>query len=327
MSFAKGKTSAVLALRGTGAPEVRSQYLLNQVAGIDLDGQQTGNFLHFVPHYKHLGVQFVASNAATLEIDMRIGQAKQAYCEMRKAVFGNRHVREATRLKLMDSLIFSRLSFGQCAWPDPTHRQAARLRACVNKMYRDVTGHQYWENTPQTTEEIYGKHHLLDIRVRLARDRLQYASRLYRFGPPTLLATLDEEAALCKRSWIGGLQEDLRWIKTTIPHLIPSDLLQDSTRMEDWISWWRENPRAWKKLVLKAVKQHLKQEEIMAEVRRWHRYIFKAVEQTGIRWRPHPFEVLDPTMDTTFPCQHCDRVFTTPPGWRAPLESTRQTRP
>ena len=315
LSFAKGKTSAVLALRGTGAPEVRSQYLLNQVAGIDLDGQQAGNFLHFVPHYKHLGVQFVASNAATLEIDMRIGQAKQAYCEMRKAVFGNRHVREATRLKLMDSLIFSRLSFGQCAWPDPTHRQAARLRACVNKMYRDVTGHQYWEDTPQTTEEIYGKHHLLDIRVRLARDRLQYASRLYRFGPPTLLAALDEEAAVCKRSWIGGLQEDLRWIKTTIPHLIPTDLSQDSTRMEDWISWWRENPRAWKKLVLKAVKQHLK-------VRRWHRHIFKAVEQTGIRWRPHPFEVLDPTMDTTFPCQHCDRVFTTPQGrgvhlWKA----------
>ena len=322
LSFAKGKTSAVLALRGPGAPAIRGQYLLGQVAGIELDEGQTGHFLHFVPHYKHLGVQFVASNAVTLEIDMRIGQAKQAYCEMRRTVFGNRHVREATRLKLMDSLIFSRLSFGQCAWPDPTIRQAARLRACVNRMYRDVTGHQFWEDTPQTTEEIYGKYNLLDVRVRLARDRLQYACRLYRFGPPSLLAALEEEEALCKRSWLGGLQEDIRWIKTTIPHLLPPDLMKEPVKMEDWTAWWKEHPQQWRKLVARAVRQHLKQEEIMTGVRRWHRHIFKAVEQIGIRWQPHPFEAVDPSIDTNFPCQHCERVFTTPQGrgvhlWKA----------
>ena len=62
LSFAKGKTSAVLALRGSGAPTVRGQYLLGQEAGVVLDEGQDGQFLHFVPHYKHLGVQFVASN-------------------------------------------------------------------------------------------------------------------------------------------------------------------------------------------------------------------------------------------------------------------------
>ena len=322
LSFAKGKTSAVLALRGPGAPAVRGQYLLGLTAGVELDEGQTGQFLHFVPHYKHLGVQFVASNAATLEIDMRIGQAKQAYCEMRRTIFGNKHVRVATRLRLMDSLIFSRLSFGQCAWPDPTVRQNARIRACVNKMYRDVTGHQFWEDTPQSMEEIYGNHQLLDVRVRLARDRLQYASRLYRFGPPSLLAALDEEEEHCKRSWLGGLQEDIKWIKTTIPHLLPATMMMDQAGLKDWVEWWKAHPQEWRKLVARAVRQHLKQEEIMIGVRRWHRNIFRAVEQAGICWQPHPFEAVDPMVDTSFPCQHCDRVFSTPQGrgvhlWKA----------
>lgn len=131
-----------------------------------------------MPHYKHLGVQFVASNSGVLELDMRLGQAKEAYYEMRRSIFVNRHIRISTRLKLVDSLIFSRLSFGQAAWSDPTVRQMNRVRAFTTKIYRDVLGEQFWKENPMTAEELYGRRHLLDMRVRLARDRLQYAGRL-----------------------------------------------------------------------------------------------------------------------------------------------------
>ena len=202
LNFARGKTSAVIALRGAGAPGVRKDYIFGTSSGIDLDGGQEGEFLHFVPRYKHLGVQFVASNAAQLEVDARIGQAKQAFFEMRRAIFGNKHLKIATRLKLVESLIFSRLSFGQCAWPDPTLRQMARIRAFVTKIYREVVGEQFWQTNPLTTEALFGQHRLMDARVRLARDRLQYASRLYGYGPPLLLQALTDEEEGCKRSWL-----------------------------------------------------------------------------------------------------------------------------
>ena len=166
LSFAKGKTSAVLTLRGPGAPAVREEFLLGIAAGEALDEGQEGHFLHFVPHYKHLGVQFVASNSGAPETDMRLGQAKQAYYEMRGSIFANRHIRTSTRLILVDSLIFSRLTFGQAGWSDPTVRQLNRLRAFTTKIYRDVLEEQFWKTESMTTEELYGRHHLLDSRAR-----------------------------------------------------------------------------------------------------------------------------------------------------------------
>ena len=322
LSFAKGKTSAVLALRGPGAPEVRSQYLLGGNAGIDLDGGQEGKFLHFVPQYKHLGVQFVASNAASIEIDMRLGQAKQAFYEMKRPIFTNRHIRLRTRLKLMDGLIFSRLSFGQCAWPDPTVREMGRLRGAVSKMYRDVVGQQFWQEHPQKSEEMFGENQLLDIRVRLARDRLQYAGRLYCHGPPHLLQALEEEEIVCKKGWRNSVREDLRWLCAIVPHLIPEELMDNTTDLDAWTYWWKAHPQAWRKLTAKAVKQHLKHEEIMVGVRKWHFNIFRILEDAGIQWTPHPFASLKMASDTSFPCDHCQRTFSTPQGrgvhlWKA----------
>lgn len=314
LSFAKGKTSAVLALRGTGAPAVREEFLLGIAAGVALDEGQEGHFLHFVPHYKHLGVQFVASNSGALEMDMRLGQAKQAYYEMRRSIFANRHIRTSTRLKLVDSLILSRLTFGQAAWSDPTVRQLNRLRAFTTKIYRDVLGEQFWKTEPMTTEELYGRHQLLDSRVRLARDRLQYAGRLYSYGPDQLHQALLQEETDCKNSWRSGLREDMRWLVQTVPHIIPDDLKDKETDLDLWSQWWKNNPKHWKKIIARAVRQHLKQEEIMAGVRKWHRKIYSVVEQAGLCWNPHPFEVTQNREDAMFPCNHCDRVFSTPQG-------------
>ena len=267
-----------------------------------------------MPHYKHLGVQFVASNSGALEMDMRLGQAKQAYYEVRKSIFANRHIRTSTRRKLVDSLIFSRLTFGQAAWSDPTVRQLNRLRAFTTKIYRDVIGEQFWKTGPVTTEELYGRYHLLDSRVRLARDRLQYAGRVYSYGPDQLHQVLLQEAAECKNSWRGGLSEDIRWLVQRVPHIIPDDLKGKETDLDTSSQWWKNNPKHWKKIIARAVRQHLKQEEIMVGVRKWHRKIYSVIEQAGLRWNPHPFEVTQNREDVTFPCSHCDRVFTTPQG-------------
>lgn len=52
----------------------------------------------------------------------------------------------------------------------------------------------------------------------------------------------------------------------------------------------------------------------MAGVRKWHRKIYSVVEQAGLRWNPHPFEVTQNREDAMFPCNYCDRVFGTPQG-------------
>lgn len=92
---------------------------------------------------------------------------------------------------------------------------------------------------------------------------------VYSHGPAKLHQALLTEQD-CESSCRGGLREDIRWLVQTIPHLLPAELNGADTDLDRWTQWWKCNPGHWKKLIVRAVRQHLKQEEIMAGGRKWH---------------------------------------------------------
>lgn len=77
LNMAKGKTSAIVTLKGPGAPQLRNEHILCPTPGLDCsftddEGHHVDQWLHFVPCYKHLGTVVAASRDFDLELNQRI---------------------------------------------------------------------------------------------------------------------------------------------------------------------------------------------------------------------------------------------------------------
>jgi len=116
LNMDKGKTSAVVSFRGTGAPLLRQHFQLGAKPGDSVLIGDKMYFLHYVPSYKHLGTIFAANHRMDLEIRSRVGQAQAAFNLISKPILTNRHLPESTRLQLFRSLVESKLLFGLGAW-------------------------------------------------------------------------------------------------------------------------------------------------------------------------------------------------------------------
>lgn len=67
LNLEKGKTSAVVSFRGTGAPLLRQRYQLGPCPGETVQIADQTIFLHYVPSYKHLGTIFAANHRVDLD--------------------------------------------------------------------------------------------------------------------------------------------------------------------------------------------------------------------------------------------------------------------
>ena len=133
------KTHVVITFQGPGAPSLRKEYLHQARPGVSCDLMSKGAvWLHFRPTYKHLGFMYAASQSLDVEIRHRIGQARQAFTQMSKAILTNRHLPEHIRLRLFKVLIETKLFYGLGSWRTPSLKQMHTLRVAYLSLLRKV---------------------------------------------------------------------------------------------------------------------------------------------------------------------------------------------
>eukprot|EP00435_Cladocopium_sp_Y103_P038045 s36_g10.t1 len=262
LNFAKGKTSAVLALRGPQSAELRRQFLLHQNPGVLCefpDGEST--WLHFVAAYKHLGTVFASNHDLQCELRMRVGLAKQAFSQLSRPILTNRNMPLKLRLQMFNSLIATKLFFGLGAWTTPTPKQMQYLQGNLVTMLKKVlrTG-----QAALSAGQIFAKASTGDVRARLAIERLMYAQRLFRTGPDFLHHLLHIEFSRVDHSWLHGLKADLAWMHAVDPSCLPSGWDADMTELFDV---WQRPGSHWKRAVTAVWKKHLLQERIIADAK------------------------------------------------------------
>ena len=134
VNLTPGKTSAVLALRGTGAPELRREWLqLQQSCPVNTKAGEVQ--LPLMSNYTHLGVLSTAAGSIVHEIQHRIGQTQTAFATIKKPIIGNGRLRHKTRCALVDTVLLSKLFFGCGAWDVLPGQLQARLDHFVAKLY------------------------------------------------------------------------------------------------------------------------------------------------------------------------------------------------
>ena len=124
------------------------------------------------------------------------------------------------------------------------------------------------------TAKPYG----LDVRARLAVDRLLYAQKVFAVGPAFLQRIIHLEAQTVKDSWLVGLKADLQWMHDVNPTALPSGWLQDMTPLFDN---WQSRNFPWKAMVKAVARKQRMQEQMMAEVISLHKGILRCCVQGG----------------------------------------------
>ncbi|CAL1137279.1 unnamed protein product [Cladocopium goreaui] len=282
VNFTPGKTSAVVSFVGRDAPALRRQHLLGPTAGIAIavDADQTA-WLSFTNTYKHLGAQFAASHSCEPELRQRVGMSKATFSKLSRMVLCNRHFPVQLRIQFLQSLVFSKLFYGLGSWDTPSGRQMQRLRTTYHGMLRKTL--RLAADEQVTTQQLLTRARVVDVRARIAIDRLAYARRVFQVGPAELQQILHIEQQCCPSSWISALRADLDWLDALVPGVLPARPEGDLT---DMIDFWQREAVPWKGLLKRGLKRHRLQEEIMMEVHIAHRSSLSILRAGGATFSP-----------------------------------------
>ena len=276
LNFGKGKTVAVLAFRGADAPKHRAQHLLQEDPGVTIELPQRKSVrLTFACAYKHLGVTFTAEGNMDYEIKQRIGQSATAYHALRKVLLRNQGMRPSTRLRLLETLVLTKLYFGLATWTPLSVKAFNALETFTKKLIRQTL-------SPKTVEgrswnDLVEEYRIPSTGLRLVRARLNYVAKLYQNGPQILHDILSREEEVCNVNYLGQIRQDLHWLNHVHPDAAWHEMSWDA------LQWtWKNEPATWSKEVTRTCKLALLQETAIAQTDLWYHRMLTILKDTQI---------------------------------------------
>ena len=276
LNFGKGKTVAVLAFRGVDAPKHRAQHLLQEDPGVTIELPHRKPIrLSFACAYRHLGVTFTAEGNMDYEIKQRIGQAATAYHALRKVLLRNQGTRPSTRLRLLETLVLTRLYFGLATWTPLSVKAYNALETFTKKLIRQTLSPKSVEG--RSWNDLVEEYRIPSVGLRLVKARLNYVAKLYQNGPQILHDILHREEEVCNINYLGQIRQDLQWLNHVHPesqwHCMSWDMLQ----------WnWRNETRTWEREIKKICNLALLQEAAIAQTDLWYHRMFTILKDMQI---------------------------------------------
>ena len=172
----KAKTAAVLSFKGPRASHLRKDFLLCSRPGTQIhlhDGREL--WLHFTGTYRHLGAVYCADGVMTKEVHVRIGAAGASFQQLKKIVFGSRRIRIPTRLRLLDALISSKLTYGLSTWSSLGVGLLNKVEAFMLRCQRYACAFR----TTGTHDEFRGQFDIPSLHHRMMKQRHRHMAHLY----------------------------------------------------------------------------------------------------------------------------------------------------
>eukprot|EP00435_Cladocopium_sp_Y103_P038877 s1387_g10.t1 len=307
LNLEAGKTEAVLMFRGPGAVAQRIQLFDKERSPVIVVDTPTHVLsLKVVASYKHLGARYSMSLDITAEITARLGVARQAFEQMKKAIFLNRQLPATARLQLFNSLVLSRLLHGCAAWSEVPTSTLHKLEATLIKYYRSIFNEGFWSSHKTTDIAFMAAHQIPTFRTLWARHRLCYLQHLAQHGLTFHKALLLAEHAT-GHGWLAECAQDLQWLSTfrDLPFSLPTD-------RDSWAAAWhslRSCP-SWKAWIRRATAKHALQERLAWEVDHYHDRIVEEIKHAGLQLFI-PDDPAEPQESPHFACSQCGEDFPT----------------
>ena len=316
-NFKKGKTEALVKLKGPGSRQLRLQTFQQKDPALNIPSTLRPDVqLRLVAKYRHLGHQIPASHKQDDEVYARVAQARVAYNKHRRTVFQNLDLPVQLRLRLSNSLVLSILAYNQGTWHLLAGRPWAHFSGAVLGFYRGLLrpefGHeeiQSWSN-----ERILAHLKAPGPEVILHLARLRYLGSLWRTAPLEVWWAIHYAGV-----WIPALQKALTWLHE---HTSGLDFAAGAQWRQDNMCTIVASANEWKNL-LQHAKRHAIETNIAAEhLHRWHYHFIHRAVELGLQADPDGLLrqglQLDGPAEGATPkhaCLLCGEAFTTFAGW------------
>ena len=258
INYGRSKTEVLFTLCGHGARAHRQELLRSQDPSCTFRCREHQLHLRVEASYKHLGCLQEAGGELTREIARRIAITWSAFRSLRRLLCGSA-LSCSTRLRLLQTLIYTKLFYGSGTWFVISHKALCRLSKCYIGILRCVTHQVFCKGKNEkvmSNEELLAHFALPSVRVLLAKERLLYAYRAWHFGGEGLWKAVNQEFDKCPDSWLHGLRADLQWMTEIIG---PKWGL---TFEETTLQWNATKKSRWKSSVATAVRRHVVQEQL-----------------------------------------------------------------
>ena len=275
IAFGKGKTEAMLLLRGKGAVAMRRQVFCNSSPQLPVLEETCCTMLPLITTYKHLGGLITTQGTMIAEISARIAKAKSAFGRLSKLVFRATMVSLRSKVLIFRATVLSTLVWGSGAWPSLSKQELQLFASATWDLYRKLLPHKLTggKAEPYTHLELLEKLRLPHPEDLLHEQRARHFATLVQVAPPAVWAALYHDNAT-----LTAYQDSLCWVRQTIERasILPP--------LEDWDSWtelMNNYPGKWKRICRTASARHLSQRITWAKVSHWRDQILFTLRDFG----------------------------------------------
>ena len=302
LNFDAKKTEAVVAFRGSQAPAHRQDLFVERHGRIMMSDET--RVLRCVGSYEHLGTIFTSDGQLRSEVAHRRTRAIQAYRQVAKCIFRNRHIAITARLKLFESLIIPIILHGAGNWGLLPSRSFTSLNACIIGWQRSIINDGFWTSDQHTDFSLQCMWKLPPLSLRLAKARLLYAFHVIRDGPQLLLDYITADKTT--HGWFQALRSGLRWLSTLDQSLCPPDLCQAPP--ENIIEWLTAHTVDGPRHVRRLFHKSLMQLHVIGDAVDLHHQLKHTLQQGGVLLQDQSTRDSTP-IDANFQCQWCAHSF------------------
>ena len=278
INYKKGKTECLAVFCGKGSRAMKMKYFAQPSPHISAPSTTTQDLQIRLTHqYKHLGSQIHVSLKQLPEVKARVGQALQIYNKYRRAVFQNAQIRLQIRVRLVQTMVLSVLTYNQGNWKLLKQDEFRCYANAVWRIYRGVLRATVSHEVLQcwTNERVASTLKLPGPQTLLHASRLRYLGALWRSAPLVVWWFLHYEG-----EWYKAIDASFQWLNHH------TSGLQAAKQAEQRAQNWHEiipNREQWKRYIRIATEHDVATAKDAEFVSRWHfDFALEAVE-TGLQ--------------------------------------------
>ena len=256
LNFSKGKSEAILKLTGKRASEFKKKIADKggcvAFATAMLPHTSGADHLRIVNEYKHLGRFTSFDPQYNADVNHRTSSAMAAFAPIATLVFGSTRIQTDVKMRLLSSLVLSRLLYNAHIWSRLTQHAITKMNAVLMRVLRRIADQVRFQRTENTDLEIRTRLECGSIESLIRQRRLAYFTRLCCKKPATIWLLLGCAAKELPDNsplpWIRLILDDLAAVWAHFGRRF-DELGPPTTNFAKWCNFIAEWPTAFKECV------------------------------------------------------------------------------
>ena len=325
-NFAKGKTEAILSLRGKGAVTARRKWFTEERGLLPLpECHLESCYIKMVARYRHLGGIVDAKASATAEVKARVGQMTQTFRRYKKTLFAATSINKLRRAQLLRPLVLSILEFNLGALVDMRDADYRYIATSILSIYKAILIGGRSGDPDEHKVKWARICYTLQLPTPMAivhMARIRYFGQVYRAGGDDLWAAISVQS-----TWLHDCRQAFQWLHAQICNT--STLPDPAVDWQPWGAMLSTQKKRFAGLVQRAWRHEIIQDYNQRIVQEGYTGFYMALELGNYEFPDSITTAVAPQKppdhSQIHACLRCQKVFGSRTAWASHAFKKRST--